>query len=180
MYTDRLTITAEPLYLCTDANNRIQTTFWIRVIFRAAMPLCFCLAVAAFICVFALHGASAQFLPDSQRSEAIPLICPKGSSCYPSATIYYIYPGFFDRETWFCEIGSFSRFVDYPFVGTPDLSRHRRVCLLETGARWTSIFPVIFSAALCFLFYVDWKGDRVLIRTWKRAHNSQEWWDDDE
>jgi hypothetical protein len=167
--------------LCIEANHHIKATLLALSIFRAVMLLCCCLSVAAFICVFAFHGASAKFNPDSQRGEAIPQYCPKGVTiCITPPLIEYQYPGFFDQETWFCQIGAFPRFINWPFVSTSDLSQYRRTCVLETAARWTSIFPVVLTMALCFLYHVDWRGERVLIRTWKDHEHDMELWDDEE
>lgn len=160
------------------AEHHVQTVQWIRVLLRAVILLSCLSAVAAFICVFALHGASAQFHPNSQRTTAIPDYCSKNVTC-PQPTIYYIAPGFFDRETWACQFGSFPDFDTVYSQLAPDLFVLGRVCVLDIGVRWLSIFLAIFSVGLSCLFYVDWKGDRVLIRTWKDRSLDWEDLDDD-
>ena len=137
------------------------------------------MALATVICLFAQHGASAQFSPDSHRSAPIPQPCSEdisGDPC-PLSLIVYQDAGTFDRETWYCQFGSFPRFNIGWSNSTPDLSQYRRICAFESAARWTSIFPVVFSAVLCFLIYIDWRAERVLIRTWK--NRGSEWWDDE-
>jgi hypothetical protein len=136
--------------------------------------------MSAFIYIFILHKMSAQFDPNLQRSEAIPQPCPDDAylPC-PPPQVDYLYPGTFDQETWFCQFASFPNFtVDPRYDSDPNVSWHKQICAMETGGRWTSIFPVMFSGVLCFLFYIDWKGDRLLIRT--RKNREHEWWDDED
>ncbi|KAH8903807.1 hypothetical protein BR93DRAFT_981138 [Coniochaeta sp. PMI_546] len=188
---DALMFASAAICLATSLNTAIMvfhaakkglwnTIFWISVALRAALFLSCVIAVTAFIYIFALHGASAEFNPDLQRSKAIPQPCPEDLylPC-PQPRVDYVYPGTFDRETWFCQFAFFPRFtVDRRFDSAPDVSWHKQICALETGARWTSIFVVAFSTILCFLFYMDWKGDRHLMRTWKKR--GQDWCDDGE
>ncbi|KAB5533484.1 hypothetical protein GE09DRAFT_362088 [Coniochaeta sp. 2T2.1] len=163
--------------------------FWIRVIFRTAIVASSVMALVAFVCLFATHVASARFEPDSDDQRTAPWQSPCNSLGCPQPHVDYIYPVTFDRESWFCQFASYPRFTlsPWPYYNTtdgpagiaPDLSIYKKRCALERGARWSSIFPVIFSVALCFLFYVDWKGDNLFMRTWKRRaqepDNNSEW-----
>ena len=175
----------------TETNLRAtQVIFWIRVLLRTTVVLSCVMALASFIYLFALHGASASFDPDSGDQRAAPVQYPCSVFGCPRPRIEYIYPGTFDRESWLCQFSSFARFTTSPWVDynatspersnhVPNLSIYKKICVLERGARVTSIFPVLFSMVLCFLFYADWKGDKILIRTWKRRaqepDSSSEW-----
>ncbi|KAI0528392.1 hypothetical protein GGR58DRAFT_519084 [Xylaria digitata] len=72
----------------------------------------------------------------------------------------------FDLETWACESRDFLWYDDELYT----------LCVVETGARWTTLFLFLLASALLVLVWLDRRGKKQLVTTWKRQRAS---WHDD-
>lgn len=116
------------------------------------------LSLATFLHSFITHGLSAHF----DISHAMELANRPFYTAYDKGT--------FDLETWACETKDLPNYDSYPE------GKVHTLCAVEAGARWMSFFVFLLACASCALVFVDHRGARYLMVTWKNRRAS---WHDD-
>lgn len=83
----------------------------------------------------------------------------------PNNAYYFQYnKGSFDTESWACGVKNLPGFDKDGMV--------HKTCSLETGARFLTIFTLLFSTALFIVMWLDWRGPKYLMQTWKNRRAS--------
>lgn len=113
------------------------------------------LALGSAVYVFTINGLSARLDINYARS----LIQPKNGHQNFKYAI-----GTFDVESWACGVKDLPGFDEDGVAGM--------TCSLEMGARFLTIFVFMFSSGLFALFLLDWRGEKLMVRTWKNRRAS--------
>ncbi|RYP77014.1 hypothetical protein DL769_003499 [Monosporascus sp. CRB-8-3] len=135
----------------------IRTLYFVRIALLVVLGANAVLSLATFLYAFIAHALSAHF--DAGYAMELTKL--------PMRRIYN--KGTFDLETWACET------KDLPNYDTPAGKVHT-LCVVETGARWMTLFVFLLASSLFVVVYLDRRGEKCLVTTWKNRRAS---WRDD-
>ncbi|KAI1453701.1 hypothetical protein F4805DRAFT_442527 [Annulohypoxylon moriforme] len=132
----------------------IRSIFILRQALVAVLGLNSILSLATFLYSFITHGLSAHF----SLSFAFEIANPRYLQVYDQGT--------FDLETWACETKDLPNHDLYPE------GQMHTLCSVETGARVMTIFVFLLAFFLFVFVYLDRRGEKRLMVTWKSRRAS--------